>query len=213
MPLSGTLTSMSTRLRPAASTRTSAASETIWRTSGWTTALPRSTATATRRAFDAAGAETSLPAFLAGEAEGVARVIARRDVVPARGVADAAGDGALDGGELADRGARTAGNAAEGPLHADKTAIRGRDADAATAVAGGGGRYEATSDRRRGASGRAGWSAVEVPGVAGNAVELRGSVGDEAELGGSGLADEDGACSAEPGDVGGVLCGDVFLEN
>jgi len=74
-------------------------------------------------ALDAPRAEAGLPAFLAGQAEGVAGIVAGGDVVPAGGVADAARNGALDGGELADGGARPPRNAAEGALHADKATV------------------------------------------------------------------------------------------
>src|SRR5439155_19595554 len=134
-------------------------------------------------ALDAAAAEPGLPAVLAREAEGVAWVIARCDVVPASGVADTPGDRSLHGGELAESGAGATRNAAEGTLHTNKSAIGGRDADAATAITCRSGRDEASGDGRRGATGRAGRSALEVPGVAGHAVELGGGVGDKSELG------------------------------
>ena len=165
------------------------------------------------QAFDAARAEAGLPAFLAREAEGVARVVAGGDVVPAGGVAGAAGDGALDGGELADTGAGAARDAPERAFHADQAGVRSRDADAAAAVPGRGGGDESACYRCCRAAGGAGGRALEVPRVAGHAVQLRGGVSDEAELGGGGLADEDGACSAEAGDVGGVVVGDVVLED
>src|SRR2546426_391355 len=80
-----------------------------------------------------------------------------------------------------------------------KSAMGGREADAATAITCRSGRDEASGDGRRGATGGAGGRALEVPRVAGNAVEFGGGVGDEAELRGCGLAHEDSAGRAETG--------------
>ena len=137
-------------------------------------------------------AEPGLVALDARQAQRVARVVAVADVEPPGGVAHRPRQTPDRDGQVAVLHVRRQRDAAVGGLQPDEAAEAGRDADRATAVAGGGQREDAAGHRGGRAARRPARGAVELPRVVGRAVEQRAGEVDAPELGRRGLAGEHG---------------------
>ena len=148
----------------------------------------------------------------------VGAVGAGEDVEGEAGVADAAGEGALDGHELAANGAAAGGrwvvrgDAAGGGAQADDAVAIGGVADGAGDVVAVVDRAKAGGGGRAGAAGRAAGGAGLVARVDGVAVQGVFCEQAHREGRGVGAADDDGAGAAEVFDQGGVFLGDVVAE-